>query len=869
MSGGRTGAPRGIRSIRAKLLLTMMPIVIVALIVMSVIAISKVTSAQEHSVSQSVAAANATQAEKFNSQMQNRAGMANALAQVGADLIGHADRQTVMQIEYDLTKAHPELMGAYINYTPNQFDHDDAAWIGKPGMGPKGDFGPYWNRLKGKLTLGYGMGGWQTAGWFQIPAKTRRVAFIEPYLWLGQMFSSTIAPVIHNGKVVGMAGVDVVLGQLEQEINRLRVLQTGYSFVVSHDGLLVTYPKKKLVGKETLDQLAKREHAPAFATIAKDVKAGKSGSLTTIDPLTGKQVKLFYSPVSSGDWGFISVAPTAEILASAHSLRNTLILVAIIIVLIVAAVLAFVATKIAAPAARVRDAARRISNGELDVEINANSADEIGQVAGSFREIVTYMSELAGAADQIADGRLDVEVKPRSPRDRLGSAIAQMRSQIEQLIRRIQTSAGAVASSSTEMAATSKQLVATSEELVGTSDTLVTTADELVSTSGELTSTSGEIVASSELMADTSGQLATASAATSAAADQTGNAIGEVARAIEDIAQGAERQAKSAETARNQTESMVELAGSSVQTAQETAQITAAATEVAAAGVDAATRASEAMASVRAASEAASTAIHALGVKSEQVGGIIATITGIAEQTNLLALNAAIEAARAGEHGRGFAVVADEVRNLAEESRGAAQSIAALITAIQDDTQRTIDSVEGATKATAGGARTVEEAHTAFVRIGDSVAEVKSRTDEIIAAIERLAAAARGVAHEINETTAVAEQASAATQQISASTEEVSASAQESSASTAELSASTQQLSASAQQVNASAQQIAASARLTSESAQRTSTSARQTSGSAQQTSASAQQIAVSADELSRISGELRELVEQFTLSGV
>ncbi len=171
MSSGNIGAPRGIRSIRAKLLLTMMPVVIVALIVMSVVAISKVTSAQERSVSQSVADANATQAEKFNSQVQSRAGMAEALAQVGSDLIGHADRQTVMRIEHDLTAAYPQIMGAYINYTPNQFDHDDAAWIGKPGMGPKGDFGPYWNRLKGKLTLGYGMGGWQTAAGSRSPQR--------------------------------------------------------------------------------------------------------------------------------------------------------------------------------------------------------------------------------------------------------------------------------------------------------------------------------------------------------------------------------------------------------------------------------------------------------------------------------------------------------------------------------------------------------------------------------------------------------------------------------------------------------------------------------------------------------------------------
>ncbi|WP_423815338.1 methyl-accepting chemotaxis protein [Pseudomonas koreensis] len=118
-----------------------------------------------------------------------------------------------------------------------------------------------------------------------------------------------------------------------------------------------------------------------------------------------------------------------------------------------------------------------------------------------------------------------------------------------------------------------------------------------------------------------------------------------------------------------------------------------------------------------------STLIAQLGERSEQITAIVNTIRAIADQTNLLALNAAIEAARAGEQGRGFAVVADEVRLLAGRTSGSTAEISNMIGLIQSETRQAIKSMEGTRGRAAEGVELANQAGTVILQIRDGASE--------------------------------------------------------------------------------------------------------------------------------------------------
>lgn len=171
--------------------------------------------------------------------------------------------------------------------------------------------------------------------------------------------------------------------------------------------------------------------------------------------------------------------------------------------------------------------------------------------------------------------------------------------------------------------------------------------------------------------------------------------------------------------------------------------------------------------------------IGSLHDESQKIGAVLDVIQNIAEQTNLLALNAAIEAARAGEHGRGFAVVADEVRSLAQKTQGSASDIQQMVESIQSGAKRAIDSVEANQRQVDQTSEFTEQAKHSFDDIREAVTRISDMAAQIATATEQQTVVAGEVDNNIVAITELAEQTYQGAQEINGSSSEIAAAAEE------------------------------------------------------------------------------------------
>lgn len=257
------------------------------------------------------------------------------------------------------------------------------------------------------------------------------------------------------------------------------------------------------------------------------------------------------------------------------------------------------------------------------------------------------------------------------------------------------------------------------------------------------------------------------------------DASNHVTISVQDVATGAEIQAQSSLDCSRAMDEMSSGIQRIAESASDVSELSLSATDHAKTGTESMQRVLLKMQAVSAAVDHANGVLRELEVHSNNISQVSTLIGNISSQTNLLALNAAIEAARAGDAGMGFAVVANEVRKLASQTDASVQNITELINSIQTDSAKAVQVMSEGLKEVHAGLHEVDQAEKAFNQIFISSEKVALKVQETAAAAEQMAASTEEVAATVTNVGAVAQQTSATAQTVASAAEEQLASTEE------------------------------------------------------------------------------------------
>ena len=270
-------------------------------------------------------------------------------------------------------------------------------------------------------------------------------------------------------------------------------------------------------------------------------------------------------------------------------------------------------------------------------------------------------------------------------------------------------------------------------------------------------------------------QVAAASQQLTASADQSANAIHLVADSIVNVAGACNEQFTAVESATEQMDHLSTNMDTFKNTLNDATTRIHATNTAAIEGEQNVGNAVSQMQLIESSVSASAKVIAELGEESDKIGKIVEAISSISDQTNLLALNAAIEAARAGEHGRGFAVVADEVRKLAEQSQLSAHEIAELIGSIQEKSQNAVTAMQTGVDQVKIGTDAVDSAGRTFRKITDMVTAVNQSSGKMEEIVERLSNSSAVIAKSVDKINEKSRDVARESETVSASSEQQTA----------------------------------------------------------------------------------------------
>ncbi len=444
----------------------------------------------------------------------------------------------------------------------------------------------------------------------------------------------------------------------------------------------------------------------------------------------------------------------------------------------------FVSNSLTVPMKLLTMASDSISQGDLlrdmDQKIKAsvmNRGDEIGDIGKAFNRLEKYLQGMGEAANKIAQDDLTVEVMPISEKDELGVAFSHM----------------------------IVNLRATVSQVMESAINLSAAAEQLSSSSSQAGQATGQITVTIQ-------QVAKGTQEQASSISKTASSIEQMTIAINGVARGAQDQSESVSTASRITDEINKSIQQVAEIADTVTTDSATATEAARKGSATVEQTLVGMKSIKEKVGISASKVQEMGKRSEEIRAIVETIEDIASQTNLLALNAAIEAARAGEHGKGFAVVADEVRKLAERSSLATKEIGGLINGILTTVFEAVKAMDEGSLEVETGVTSANQAGSALTDILKASEAVNKQASMAADASNKMKMAASKLVEAVETVSAVVEENTASTEEMAANAGVVSQAIESIASVSEENSASVEEVSASAEEMTAQVEEVTAAA---------------------------------------------------------